>query len=78
MDRLKKTIEAAGGELSDVVRVTRFIKDIGVNQDTINTVMKQYWGPDHRPASTSVGIVRLATDPRFILEIEAVAVLPRR
>lgn len=77
MERLKKTIEAAGGELSDVVKVTRFIKDIGANQDKINAVMTQYWGANHRPASTSVGIVRLATDPRFILEIEAIAVLPR-
>jgi len=77
MDRLKQTIEAAGGDITDVIQVTRFIKDIGENQDEINAVMNQYWGPDHRPASTSVGIVRLATDPRFVLEVEAVAVLPR-
>lgn len=76
MERLKATMEAAGGDLSDVVRVTRFIRDIGANQDVINAVMNRYWGPDHRPASTSVEIVRLATDPRFILEVEAIAVLP--
>ena len=49
---------------------------LGANQDAINVVMNRYWGPDHRPASTTVEIVRLATDPRFILEVEAVAVLP--
>jgi len=76
MARLKKTIEAAGGEITDIVRVTRFVVDVGENQDAINTVMNRYWGPDHRPASTTVGIVRLATDPRFVLEVEAVAVLP--
>ena len=38
-------------------------------------VMNRYWGEDHRPASTTVEIVRLATDPRFVLEVEAVAVL---
>ena len=51
-------------------------RDVGGNQDAINVVMNRYWGPDHRPASTTVEIVRLATDPRFILAVEAVAVLP--
>ncbi|MCK5325058.1 MAG: RidA family protein [Woeseiaceae bacterium] len=75
MERLQKTLQAAGGELSDVVQVTRFIVDISANQDAVNTVMNRYWG-NHRPASTTVEIVRLATDPRFGLEVEAVAVIP--
>lgn len=74
MERLQKTLRAAGGDLSDIVQVTRFIVDIGANQDAVNAVMNRYWG-NHRPASTSVEIVRLATDPRFILEVEAVAVI---
>ncbi len=74
MDRLQETVRAAGGELSDIVQVTRFMTDIGTNQDAVNAVMNRYWG-NHRPASTSVEIVRLATDPRFILEVEAVAVI---
>ena len=76
MERLKATVEAAGGQLTDIIRVARFVRDVGGNQDTINVVMNRYWGPDHRPASTTVEIVRLATDPRFILSVEAVAVLP--
>jgi len=75
MERLQETLRAAGGELSDVVQITRFMADIGTNQDAVNTVMNRYWG-NHRPASTSVEIVRLATDPRFSLEVEAVAVIP--
>lgn len=75
MDRLQETLRAAGSELGDVVQVTRFITDIGTNQNAVNAVMNRYWGDNHRPASTSVEIVRLATDPRFILEIEAVAVI---
>jgi len=75
MERLQKTVRAAGGELGDVVQVTRFVVDIGANQAAINEVMNRYWGI-HRPASTSVEIVRLATDPRFILEVEAVVVIP--
>ena len=75
MERLQETVRAAGGELKDVVQVTRFVVDIGANQVAVNAVMNRYWG-NHRPASTSVEIVRLATDPRFILEVEAVAVIP--
>jgi enamine deaminase RidA (YjgF/YER057c/UK114 family) len=75
MERMKETLEAAGGEITDVIQVTRFVVDVGENQNAINTVMNRYWGEDHRPASTTIGIVRLATDPRFLLEIEAVAVI---
>ena len=75
MESLKEMVEAAGGELTDIIQVTRFMRDVGTNQDVVNEVMNRYWGPDHRPASTTLEIVRLATDPRFILEVEAVAVV---
>ena len=76
MESLQGMVEAAGGQLTDIIQVTRFMRDVASNQDAVNSVMNRYWGPDHRPASTTVEIVRLATDPRFILEVEAVAVLP--
>jgi len=76
MENLKAMVEAAGGQLTDIIQVTRFVRDVDSNQDTINLVMNRYWGPNHRPASTTIEIVRLATDPRFILEVEAVAVVP--
>jgi len=75
MENLLRVLKAAGGQLTDVVRVTRFMVDQEKNQDAINRIMGRYFG-DHRPTSTSVEIVRLATDPRLVLEIEAVAVVP--
>ena len=75
MENLLAVLKIAGGEITDIVRVTRFMVDQEKNQDAINRVMGRYFG-DHRPASTSVEIVRLATDPRLVLEIEAVAVVP--
>ena len=74
MENLLKVLRAAGGEITDIVRITRFMVDQEKNQDAINAVMGRYFG-DHRAASTSVEIVRLATDPRLVLEIEAVAVV---
>jgi 2-iminobutanoate/2-iminopropanoate deaminase len=75
MENLLKVLQAAGGELTDIVQLTRFMVDQDKNQDAINAVMARYLG-DHRPASTSVEIVRLATDPRLVLELDAVAVVP--
>lgn len=75
MEALRKILKAAGGELTDVVQLFRFIVDQDKNQDAINRVMARYFG-DHRPTSTSVEIVRLATDPRLVLEVTAVAVVP--
>lgn len=71
---LRLALRAAGGDLPDVVQLFRFIKDLDRNQDAINRVLGRAFG-DHRPTSTTVEVVRLATDPRLVLEITAVAVV---
>jgi enamine deaminase RidA (YjgF/YER057c/UK114 family) len=53
----------------------RFIKDLDRNQDEIGRVMAEYLG-DALPTTTTVEVVRLATDPRLVLELTAVAVVP--
>jgi hypothetical protein len=37
--------------------------------------LARYFG-EHRPTSTTVEVVRLATDPHLVLELTAVAVVP--
>jgi enamine deaminase RidA (YjgF/YER057c/UK114 family) len=74
MDNLKTVLEAAGAELTDMVQLIRFMVDQAANQDAINRVMARRLG-DHRPSSTSVEVVRLATDPRLVLELQAIAVV---
>jgi 2-iminobutanoate/2-iminopropanoate deaminase len=74
MENLKTVLEAAGAGLTDIVQLIRFMVDQERNQDAINRVMAQYMG-DHRASSTSVEVVRLATDPRLVLELQAVAVV---
>ena len=75
MENLRLALRAAGGELVDIVQMFRFIRDIGANQDAINRTIGEFLG-DHRPTTTTVEVVRLATDPRLVLEITAVAVVP--
>lgn len=74
MENLRRALQAAGGDLGDIVQVFRFMVDQDKNQDAINATMAHYMG-DHRPTSTSVEVVRLATDPRLVLELTAVAVV---
>jgi enamine deaminase RidA (YjgF/YER057c/UK114 family) len=73
MENLHMVLKAAGATLADLVEVTRYVVDLDRNQDAINRVLGRYLG-DHRPATTTVEVVRLATDPKLILELKAVAV----
>jgi enamine deaminase RidA (YjgF/YER057c/UK114 family) len=77
MENVLTCVRAAGGELGDIVELTTFMVDQNKNQKAVGAVMARYWA-GHRPASTSVEVVRLATDPRLILELKAVAVVPNR
>jgi len=80
MENLKKTIEAGGGSLADVVSATRYLTDVK-EQDDLNRVWASYLG-DHVPTTTTVEVSRLATHPRCKIEISAIAIVdapgPRR
>lgn len=73
LDNLKNGLEAIGGGFEDVVMADRFLTDI-TGQDALNRVWAEYFG-EAKPATTTVQVVQLATDPRCMLEINAVAVI---
>ena len=75
MENLRKILPAAGGDLTDIVQLFRFICDIDKNQDAVNKAMGEYMG-DHWATTTTVEVARLATDDRLVVEITAVAVVP--
>ncbi len=75
MDNLVAVLKAGGATLADVVDLTRYLVDLDRNQDAINRVMGRHLG-SYRPATTTVEVVRLATDPRLVLELRAVAIAP--
>lgn len=72
MENLKKTLEAAGCSLRDLVSATRYLTDVR-EQDDLNRVWAAYLG-DHLPTTTTIEVSRLATHPRCKLEISAIAV----
>ena len=73
MENLKKTLEAAGASLSDLVSATRFLTDVN-EQDDLNRVWAEYLG-GHLPTTTTVEVSRLDTHPRCKVEISAIAVV---
>jgi len=72
MENLKKTLEAAGCTLRDLVAATRYLTDVR-EQDDLNRVWAEYLG-GHLPTTTTVEVSRLATHANCKLEITAIAV----
>ena len=73
MENLKRSVEAAAGTLENVVHCKRFLTDLG-QQDALNRVWNEYVSR-YKPTSTTVQVQRLATDPRCLVEIDAIAVV---
>ena len=72
MENLKKTLEAAGCTLRDLVSATRYLTAVE-EQDDLNRVWAEYLA-GHLPTTTTVEVSRLATHARCKLEISAIAV----
>ncbi|MDE3009991.1 MAG: RidA family protein [Pseudomonadota bacterium] len=71
LDNLRAVARAAGGDLSDAVRVTVYLIDLG-NFAKVNEAMAQYFEAPY-PARAAVGVSSL---PRgALVEIDAVLVL---
>lgn len=73
LENMKKGLEAVGADFSDIVTAGRFVTDLS-DQDSLNRVWAEYFG-DNKPTTTTVQVVALATDPRCLVEINAVAVV---
>ncbi len=71
---LELVLGAAGCSAADVAKVTVFLLDVD-DRARINPVRREFFD-DARPASTLVEVSALAV-PGALLEIEAVAALPR-
>ena len=72
LENIKAALEGAGGSMSDIVKVTVFILDMGM-YDEIHEVRRRYFEEPY-PASSMVEVSQLI-DPRLLIEIEAVAVI---
>ena len=76
LENLKKGLAAAGASFADVITADRFLTDMN-QQDALNRVWAEYFG-EAKPATTTVQVVSLASDPRCLIEINAIAVVDER
>ncbi len=70
-DNLQAVVEAAGGSLTDVVKLNIFLVDLG-NFPTVNEIMAQYFQQPY-PARAAIGVAAL---PKGVgVEMDAVLVI---
>jgi 2-iminobutanoate/2-iminopropanoate deaminase len=72
---VQTAIEAAGGNLANIVSLRIYIVDYKREQaDAIGAAFREFFPKEKPPASTWIGVLSLAV-PDFLIEIEATAVL---
>jgi enamine deaminase RidA (YjgF/YER057c/UK114 family) len=75
LQNLKYAMEAAGGSLDDVLLLHIYIVESVMTKDTAVRDCLQTVFPDAPPATSWIGVSRLSA-PDFLVEIEAIGVLP--
>lgn len=73
LGNISKILDAVGGLMSDIAKVTVFVKDMSM-LDEIHQVRSEFFTSPY-PASSLVQVVGLV-NPDYLIEIEAVAVIP--
>ena len=72
-ENIKSAVEAAGGTMDDIVRVDVYVRNME-HFEKIHKVRREYFKAPP-PASTMVEICKM-TSPDYLIEINAIAVLP--
>jgi len=72
-ENVKAAVEEAGGTLDDIVRVDVYVRNME-HFETIHKVRREYF-TGIAPASTMVEVNKF-TSPDYLIEINAIAVLP--
>ena len=73
LENLRGVLASVGGTMEDIQKVTIFVTDMARLMD-IHAVRAEFFPPPY-PASTLVQVAALVR-PEFLIEIEAVAVIP--
>ncbi|RVA16579.1 RidA family protein [Mesorhizobium sp. M7D.F.Ca.US.004.03.1.1] len=75
LQNLEVALAAAGGKLSDVVKLQTFVVGYGGHvKDDVIEVRGEFFGSAPPPAS-SVYETSALSDPRYLVEVEAIAVI---
>ena len=72
-NNIQKVVEAAGGKVTDVVRVTTYVVDLD-HVEAIQRVRREFFPNGDYPVATVVQAAKLGL-PGLLLETEAIAVI---
>jgi reactive intermediate/imine deaminase len=72
-ENLKSAVEAAGGTMDDICRVDVYVRNME-HFEKIHKVRREYF-KSPPPASTMVEVTKM-TSPDYLIEINAIAVIP--
>ena len=73
LTNIQTVLSAAGGVMSDIAKMTFFVADLSRGRE-VQEVRAEFFDPPY-PASTLIGVSSLAR-PGYLIEVEAVAVIP--
>lgn len=74
LDRIRATIETAGGTMSDVFKLVQYFRNLS-DFPRYNTVRRAFF-PDTLPISTVVEVSAMMPSADILIEVEATAWLP--
>ena len=75
LDRIRQTVEAAGGQMSDVFKLVQYFRNLD-HFPHYSRVRKLFF-PGEPPASTVVEVSAMLPTADILIEVEATAHLPR-
>lgn len=73
LENIKRVLDSVGGTMSDIAKVTVFVTDMSTLSE-IHEVRSEFFDAPY-PASSLVEVSRLVR-PEYMIEIEAIAVIP--
>lgn len=74
LENIRIALESVGATMDDIVKMTTYVVETADVQ-ALRDARKRYMNAEHPPAHTAVPVSRLFR-PDFLVEIEAIAVLP--
>lgn len=75
LDRIRATVEAAGGRMSDVVKLVQYFKQL--DHFPHYSRVRRLFFPGEPPASTVVEVSGMLPSADILVEVEATALIPR-
>jgi enamine deaminase RidA (YjgF/YER057c/UK114 family) len=76
LDRIRATVESAGGQMSDVVKLVQYFRNL--DHFPLYSRVRKVFFPGEPPASTVVEVSAMLPTADILIEVEATAYVPMK